>query len=274
MSPSVQAIDDSLLKLDPPATRMLHDPALTLAADTEPSLPRWQQIAQALRDDIVAGRFLPGERMPNELVLAERFGVNRHTLRQAVKALADSGFVRVLHGRGTFVRELVLDYALQRRTRLTQNLAESGERAQRELRHADVVAAGTWAAPLRLQAREKVEVLHTRAIVRGRVIGVSVSAFPWRRFEGVAAAFAQTGSVTASLRRYGVSDYTRARSVVSCRMPTADEADALARPTSAPVLVVDYVNVDAQGVPVEAGTTLFASDAVQLSVSPEDFHAD
>lgn len=256
MSPIVQAIDDSLLKLDPPATRMLHDPALTLAADTEPSLPRWQQIAQALRDDIVAGRFLPGERMPNELVLA------------------DSGFVRVLHGRGTFVRELVLDYALQRRTRLTQNLAESGERAQRELRHAEVVAAGTWAAPLRLQAREKVEVLHTRAIVRGRVIGVSVSAFPWRRFEGVAAAFAQTGSVTASLRRYGVSDYTRARSVVSCRMPTADEADALARPTSAPVLVVDYVNVDAQGVPVEAGTTLFASDAVQLSVSPEDFHAD
>ena len=36
-----------------------------------------------------------------------------------------------------------------------------------------------------------------------------------------------------------------------------------------PVLVVQYVNVDRSGVPVEAGTTLFAADAVQLVVEPD-----
>jgi len=35
------------------------------------------------------------------------------------------------------------------------------------------------------------------------------------------------------------------------------------------VLVVQYVNIDGHGVPVEAGITLFASDAVQLTVEPE-----
>jgi hypothetical protein len=33
--------------------------------------------------------------------------------------------------------------------------------------------------------------------------------------------------------------------------------------------VVHYVNVDAGGEPVEAGTTLFAGDAIQLTIEPE-----
>ena len=65
------------------------------------------------------------------------------------------------------------------------------------------------------------------------------------------------------------ADYTRLRSVVSTRLPTQAEADALARPTTQPVLVVQYVNVDRDGVPVEAATTLFAADAVQLVVEPD-----
>ncbi|AKJ30392.1 phosphonate metabolism transcriptional regulator PhnF [Caldimonas brevitalea] len=252
---------------------MLKDSLMEADAAAAPSssLRRWEAIAAALRDDITAGRFQPGQCLPNETALAARFGVNRHTLRQAVRSLADSGFVRVVQGRGTFVRELVLDYALQRRTRLTQNLADCGEQASRELRSAQQQPAGGWAAALRLTARQKVEVLQTRATVRGRVIGLSTCAFPLPRFAGMAAAFAETGSVTESLRRFGVSDYTRARSIVSCRMPSAVEADALARPATAPVLVVDYLNVDAEGRPVEAGMTLFASDAVQLSVVPDDF---
>lgn len=254
---------------------MLNDPLPPDdAALTEVPARRWEAIAHSLREDITTGRFQPGERLPNETALAGRFAVHRHTLRQAVRSLAESGYVRVVHGRGTFVRELVLDYALQRRTRLTQNLADSGEQARRELRGAEVQEAGAWAQPLRIAAKDRVEVLRTRAVVRGRPIGVSTSVFPAARFAGIAQAFGSTRSITASLRAYGVDDYTRQRSVVSCRMPTHEEADALARPVNAPVLVVDYVNADGGGVPVEAGTTLFAADAVQLSVSPEDFQVE
>jgi GntR family phosphonate transport system transcriptional regulator len=63
-----------------------------------------------------------------------------------------------------------------------------------------------------------------------------------------------------------VHDYVRARSTVSCRLPTHDEADALARAAGEPVLVVGFTSTDRDGVPVEAGRTLFAADAVQLVV--------
>src|SRR5690606_688520 len=129
---------------------------------------RWEAIAAQLRDDILQGRVAPGERLPNEQVLAARFGVNRHTLRQAMQALAREGHVHVRQGRGTFVRELVLDYALQRRTRLSENLASVGERAQRELLSHERIRAGEWAAALEVPPGSDVELVHTRASVRGR----------------------------------------------------------------------------------------------------------
>lgn len=254
---------------------MLKDTSRSLPAadDPGPSLARWEVIAAALRDDIVQGRFAPGERLPNEQELAARFEVNRHTLRQAMQALAREGHVHVKQGLGTFVRELVLDYALRRRTRLSENLASVGEQAQRELLCCTAQSAGTWAQALRVAPRSQVEVLDTRASVRGRPVGLSQAAFPCPRFAGIGEAVERVGSITQALREFGVADYTRARSLVSTRLPTAEEADALARAATQPVLVVQYLNVDGDGTPVEAGTTLFAADAVQLTVVPEGLSA-
>jgi GntR family phosphonate transport system transcriptional regulator len=251
---------------------MLKDEHLSTAAASEPAdagLARWQSIAAQLRADILAGHVAPGGRLPNEQALAERFGVNRHTLRQAVQALVREGHLNVRQGCGTFVRELVLDYALQRRTRLTENLARLGETAGRTLLSQAVAPAGEWGAPLKLAPRARVVVLETLAAVRGRPVSLSTAAFPSPRLAAIGPLVAQHGSITQALADLGVVDYTRARSVVSTRLPTQAEADVLARPMTQPVLVVQYVNVDRGGVPVEAGSTLFAADAVQLVVEPD-----
>jgi len=239
------------------------------AGSPEAGGARWRAIAAQLRADILAGRVAPGERLPNEKTLAERFEVHRHTLRQAVQALAREGHLDVRQGSGTFVRELVLEYALQRRTRLTENLARMNETAGRELLSHRAAAAGQWANALRVSARAKVVVLEMRAVVRGRPVSLWTGAFPSPRFEAIAPLVERHGSVAKSLAELGVAGCMRARNVVSTRLPTQVEADALARPLTQPVLVVQYVNVDRQGVPVEAATTLFAADAVQLVVEPD-----
>jgi GntR family phosphonate transport system transcriptional regulator len=130
----------------------------------------------------------------------------------------------------------------------------------------EVVAAAAWAGALKVDPRSEVELLYTRAGVRGRPLALSTSAFPLPRLAGIAGAVADSGSITAALRALGVADYTRAHSAISTRLPGAAEADALARARTQPVLVVHYTNVDVAGVPVEAGVTLFAGDAVQLTV--------
>lgn len=249
---------------------MLRTPPLVEpSVDSAAPLRRWEQIAAELRDDIVAGHFAPGARLPNEAQLAERFQVHRHTLRQAVRQLVHQGHLRVVHGSGTYVRELVLDYALQRRTRMTENLAQAGERGERELLSHGKRAAGEWAAALKLHPRSAVELMRTRARVRGRPISLSTCVYPHARFAGISTAFRDSGSITAALRQFGVADYSRASSTVSCRLPTAEEADLLARAATEPVLVVQFHSVDSDGTPIEAGCTLFAADAVQLTVAHE-----
>lgn len=264
MDVSILIPDDSfltMLQTTPKANVGLAEPLGTTA--------RWASIAAVLRVELTTGHFAPGAQLPNEQQLAERFGVHRHTVRQAVRELVKEGHLRVVQGRGTFARELVLDYALQRRTRMTENLAKADESAQRELLAHESTHAGAWGRMLRLSPRTRIEVLHSRTTVRGRPVGLSTAAYPLPRLRGMGEAFAATGSITAALLRLGVKDYLRVRSTVSCRLPTPAEADALARSPAEPVLVVDYVSVDNQGVPVEACCTLFAADAVQLSVTHE-----
>ena len=73
--------------------------------------------AEALRDeieqDIVTGRYRPGERL-DEQSLADRFGVSRTPIREALMQLASSGMVELHARRGAFVISLSLKEILER----------------------------------------------------------------------------------------------------------------------------------------------------------------
>jgi len=62
-----------------------------------------EQVAEHLLHDIVDGVYAPDSRLPPEPVLADKAGVSRLTLREAVKSLGHRGVLRVEQGRGTFV---------------------------------------------------------------------------------------------------------------------------------------------------------------------------
>ncbi|EFL33104.1 GntR family transcriptional regulator [Streptomyces viridochromogenes DSM 40736] len=52
-----------------------------------------QEIADRLRERIRAGELRPGDRLPTQAELAEEFGVERGTVRQAVRALQEDGLL-------------------------------------------------------------------------------------------------------------------------------------------------------------------------------------
>ena len=69
------------------------------AADFE-----YQQLAGILRGRIADGTYPPGARIPSLLALQGEFGLSSMTVRRAVRELAGEGLLRVVPGRGTFVR--------------------------------------------------------------------------------------------------------------------------------------------------------------------------
>jgi GntR family transcriptional repressor for pyruvate dehydrogenase complex len=71
---------------------------------TAPSLS--ESIAARLRSDILGGTYKAGERLPAERDLASRLGVNRGSVREALKKLEQMGLVVIRRGDGATVRHL------------------------------------------------------------------------------------------------------------------------------------------------------------------------
>jgi GntR family transcriptional regulator len=69
-----------------------------------PDLPRYHRIYLQLRERIIEGNYLPGDRLPGEMELAERYGVSRITSKRALNELERAGLVSRERGRGTLVR--------------------------------------------------------------------------------------------------------------------------------------------------------------------------
>src|SRR5260221_3269244 len=63
----------------------------------------YEQIVQQVEDSILKGQLKPGDQLPAERDLAQRFGVSRTAVREAVKTLREKGLVEAYSGRGTFV---------------------------------------------------------------------------------------------------------------------------------------------------------------------------
>lgn len=63
----------------------------------------YEQIVQQVEDSILKGQLKPGDQLPAERDLAQRFGVSRTAVREAVKILSEKGLVEAYSGRGTFV---------------------------------------------------------------------------------------------------------------------------------------------------------------------------
>jgi len=67
-------------------------------------MPLYYRAELALRDAIASGLFKPGDRLPPEWDLANRYHMSRVTIRKALQRLEEDGLLLRARGRGTFVR--------------------------------------------------------------------------------------------------------------------------------------------------------------------------
>lgn len=225
----------------------------------------WRQIEDLIRQDIVEGTWKPGDRLPTETELAERFGVNRHTLRRALGALRDSGLVRIEQGRGTFVQDDVIDYAVSRRTRFSENISNLARRPSGEIVRTGVIAANAQiAGALELRRGQKVVLVEAVNLVDGRAVSIVAHHFAHTRFAGLDEIYRETGSITKAFKQFGIDDYLRKLSRVSARLPDADDARLLGMARAQPILYTESINVDLDGRPIEYSIARSAGHRMQL----------
>ena len=229
--------------------------------------PLWQVIAGALRDEIAEGGCGLGNKLPTEAVLAGRFGVNRHTVRHALSALAAEGLVHTRRGKGSFVAARPTDYPIGARVRFSENLLRAGRIPQwRVLSMETRAATDREAGALDLAPGDAVLLYVALSLADGMPVALGQSAVPADRLPGLATALQEEEGLTAALARIGIPDYTRASTRIVAEAATATQALHLRIEEGAPVLRRTGITVDSAGVPLEYGRTWFAGDRVILTL--------
>jgi GntR family phosphonate transport system transcriptional regulator len=240
-----------------------HDPIF----DRARGLAAWRQVADAIEADIASGRLKPGDRIVAEAQLAIRFGVNRHTVRRGLAALAERGLVRATQGSGTFVEARPLAYPIGLKTRFSEVMAKAGKEARGELVAAEHVPADTATAEaLCLKPGAPVLVMHTINRADGVPLSLGRTTLPLPRFLGLDQVFAAKGSLTKAYKKFGLEDYKRLSTRITARPADAEEARALDIAPGRTLLLINSVNVDPEGVRIQATQSRFVADRVELIV--------
>lgn len=88
-----------------------------------------EEIASQLRSLILTGQYAAGAKLPPERELAKKLGVNRASLREALKKLEHMGLVKIRQGDGTRVLDFMSSAGIDLLSHLLQANASPRERA-------------------------------------------------------------------------------------------------------------------------------------------------
>jgi GntR family transcriptional regulator len=187
--------------------------------------PLAAQVRDGIADAIRTGELRPGQQMPGEHELAERFAVGRSTLREALRLLERDGLVDVFHGRGRFVSALATLHADRPVTEfesVTEMLEGLGYTvSNRVLRVEQASASDEQALGLALQPGDPIVLLERLRLAGDEPLIYSVNAIDRRLIPGEVADHEWSGSAIALLARLGARVVSSSAAISAARLPKA-----------------------------------------------------
>jgi GntR family transcriptional regulator len=238
---------------------------------------RYQQIADRLRDQISAGVYGPGERLPSEPDLVEEYQASRNTVRLAIALLTNQGLVVTRQGLGTFVQQPTRPFtALLSRVNIPPGeeyvdtalpvvgaAAEQPETARLSVESAE--ASASVAASLDIKQGDPVVIRRSQRYL-GEVPWLLISSFfPMDLASGTA--LEQAGSIEeGSIKLLAGLGYPQVgfRDEIGARMPDSREFEFFGLTTGTPVIVVGRTAYSVSR-PLRLTRYVYRADRVKLA---------
>lgn len=239
--------------------------------------PLYRQVADGLREAIGRGDYLPGSLIPKEQELADRFGVSRSVVRQAVAELRMEGLVDPVRKRGTVVRERPIRLALSRYAATLRPDSAAGPwetacaaqdlEGRTEVDHVTVQRADDELAG-RIGIDVGAEVVYRRRHmwIGDQLTQIQHSWLPLDLVAGTPIASPEKvdGGIYAALAAAGHEPASITESVTA-RVLADDEVAAMKVPKTTPALILERLTLDEARAPLEfLRSVILAERAVLL----------
>lgn len=215
-------------------------------------MPLHHQIYSALKADLDAGRWGPGERMPTERALAESFGCSLITIRRSLNDLVVQRRIVRMRGKGTFVSSTPVDRELAALSSFTDEMNARGLDPRTRLVRARLAeATSAVAEALAIRPGTAVYDIERVRSAGSEPLLIEQVQLPAHMFPGLLdhdLAGASLYDLLADV--YGVVP-ERGDETIEPALPDAREAGLLRQDPAAPVLVLQLVSYSGAGVAVE-----------------------
>lgn len=224
--------------------------------------PLYEQIRQLIIAALAAGEWRPGDALPSEPALAERFGASAGTVRRALDELAAENLVERRQGSGTFVSTHAAPRQQFRFLRLVAD-DDAGGFTRELLGCRRLRATAEIARALGLRTSEPIVEVRRLLHRRGRPVVLDELWLAQRHFEGLTAEVIEghSGALYALFEaRFGVH-MVRAQEKLRAVAATPEAARLLRVPEGEPLLSVERLAFTYGDRPVELRRGLYHTDA-------------
>jgi GntR family transcriptional regulator len=224
-------------------------------------IPLHHQVFRDLKSALDAGEWRPGDRMPTERELAERYGCSLITIRHALGELVREGRIERTRGRGTFVLQPRIDRDIAGAMSFSEEMQRRGLDPTTRVVTARIETAGeAVAGSLGIAADAPVVYLERVRLGSGEPLLLEQARLPAERFPGLLAFDFERRSLYDILSERYTTRIVRAREAVEPVVLKRREAELLQLPTRSLALQIDGVAFAADGSAVEAARSFVRGD--------------
>jgi GntR family transcriptional regulator len=230
-------------------------------------IPLHHQVYLDLTAALDGGEWRPGDRLPPERELAERYGCSLITVRHALSELAREGRIERTRGRGTTVLAPRMDRDFAGSLSFAQEMQRRGMQATTRLITSREEPAGeAAAAALGVALGSPLIFLERLRLADDAPLLLELAWLPAYRFPGLLTVDLERNSLYDVLaERYGAM-VVRAREAIEPVLLGAREAGLLGRRPRTPALIVEGIAYTANGEPVELARTYVRSDRTRYYI--------
>ena len=228
-------------------------------------MPLYHQLKASLLKDIDAGRWRPGEQLPTEDALMERFQVSKITVRQALRDLQQLGYIRREQGRGTFVQGPPLEEGPRDLKSFTAEMQGHGLRAtSRVLEQGLIESPGDIAACLGISEGDPVFRLQRLRFADGEPMGLQTAYVPAQLAPGIERlSFADASLYEILAARFSL--YPASARETHKAIAVAEDAARLLRvPAGSPALAAERLTSLSDGRPLECVHSIMRGDRYKV----------
>lgn len=236
-------------------------------AFAEPAFsPLYRQIKTLLVQGLERGDWKPGEPIPSEIELAQRYRVSQGTVRKAIDELAAENLLVRRQGRGTFVATHTEQHVQYRFLRLLPDagsLDDEGPAQRRVLQCERVRASADVAQSLRLRSGENVMYVRRLLLFSGVASILEdlwLPAHAFRRLDADQLTRYRGPSYALFEEQFGIR-MVRAEEKIKAVLPSPEQAEVLGLAPSTPLLQVERVAYTYSDQPMELRRGLYRTES-------------